>query len=81
MRCPGQDKAFWKPDDIFEVPCPACGSKVEFFKDDIVRRCTCCSYRVKNPKLDLGCLEWCAYGKYCNGSLGGGIDYDMINKK
>jgi len=29
--CPGQDTTFWKPGDIFEIPCVKCGFLVEFF--------------------------------------------------
>lgn len=65
MRCPGQDTRTWKPEDIFEWPCPACGAAVEFFKDDSSRRCSSCGLRVSNPRLDLGCAEWCPYGEKC----------------
>ena len=27
MKCPGQDTRYWKPGDIFESPCPACGAR------------------------------------------------------
>ncbi len=66
-QCPGQDKRFWKPEDIFDINCPKCGAKVEFWKDDIDRRCGKCGYKFRNPKLDLGCAEWCQYAKYCLG--------------
>ncbi|MCK4909866.1 MAG: hypothetical protein KAS70_08200 [Planctomycetes bacterium] len=67
MQCPGQDKAFWKPEDIFEVKCPKCQVMVEFWKDDVFRRCKKCQHRFRNPKLDLGCAEWCKFAKYCLG--------------
>ena len=78
MKCPGLDKCFWKSEDIFEVPCPACGKSVEFFKDDVHRKCQNCGYKFKNPRLDLGCAKWCSYGKYC---LGGEGTYDMMPGK
>jgi hypothetical protein len=65
--CPGQDTAFWKPGDIFEVPCSHCGYEMEFFKDDASRRCTGCGARVQNPKLNLGCAQWCEHAKECLG--------------
>jgi len=65
MRCPGQDPQNWKPDDVFEVPCPKCGAKVEFFKDDGTRACPACRHRFRNPRLDLGCAEWCPYADKC----------------
>jgi len=67
MKCPGQDPAYWDRTAIFEVPCPSCGKPVEFFKDDTSGRCGACGYRFRNPKLDLGCAEWCPYAEQCLG--------------
>ena len=64
-QCPGQDKRFWKAGDIFEAPCPYCGGVIEFWKDDLRRRCRRCGKRVANPRLDLGCAEWCKYADQC----------------
>lgn len=64
-RCPGQDMRNWRPGDIFEVACPHCGEKVEFFKDEVKLRCPHCQQTVPNPRLDLGCAAWCAYGSKC----------------
>ena len=66
-QCPGQDKRLWKPEDIYDVDCPNCSAEVEFWKDDIYRRCKKCGHRFRNPKLDLGCARWCQYAKYCIG--------------
>ena len=68
MRCPGQDMRFWKPGDIFETQCPKCGRKIEFFKDDVRRRCGC-GHEVVNPKMDLGCAAWCQYAEQCVGDV------------
>jgi Zn finger protein HypA/HybF involved in hydrogenase expression len=65
--CPGQDTQFWKPGDIFEIVCPACGAKVEFFKDDAKRRCPGCGHQFPNPKLNLGCAKWCKFADKCLG--------------
>jgi HD superfamily phosphohydrolase YqeK len=64
MRCPGQDPMFWKPDDVFEIPCPKCGYRVEFFKYDVKRKCRC-GHEMVNPRIDFGCAEWCPYGDSC----------------
>ena len=69
MNCPGQDTRYWRPGDIFEVPCCTCGKPVEFFKDESRRKCPHCGYRMKNPKLDLGCAEHCPYGPQCIGAM------------
>jgi len=67
LRCPGQDQRFWKPEDIFEVQCPGCGGTVEFFKDEPKLKCRKCKQMVVNPKIDLGCAEWCQYAEQCLG--------------
>ena len=67
FRCPGQDQRFWKPEDIFEVQCPGCGKNVEFFKDEPKLKCRNCGQIVINPKIDLGCAEWCQYAAQCMG--------------
>jgi hypothetical protein len=67
MRCPGQDKAYWKEDPAFEMPCPKCGADVEVFRDESTARCGQCDHRFKNPKIDLNCARWCAYAKECVG--------------
>ena len=65
--CPGQDTAFWKPGDIFDITCPNCGAEVEFYKDDARRKCPGCGHVFSNPKLNLGCAEWCEYADKCLG--------------
>lgn len=65
LRCPGQDTRFWKPQDIFNVDCPHCGRKVEFFKDDVTRKCPGCGNRIVNPRYDPGCAKWCPYAEVC----------------
>jgi hypothetical protein len=58
---------FWKPGDIFDIVCPACGAKVEFFKDDARRRCQGCGHSFPNPKLNEGCAKWCKFADKCLG--------------
>ena len=65
MKCPGQDTRFWKPGDIFVTECPKCGAEIEFFKDDTRRRCAWCGHLFYNPKIELGCAEWCQYAEKC----------------
>lgn len=86
VMCPGQDTAFWRPGDIYEVPCSQCGRELEFFKDDVSRRCTGCGSRVQNPKLNLGCSQWCEHAKQCLGYdpkevlLSEGEDTTLVDK-
>lgn len=64
-RCPGQDLRYWKPEDIFTVPCPYCGGEIEFWKDEPVRRCSSCGRDMLNPKQDFGCAKWCEHATEC----------------
>ena len=73
VKCPGQDTRYWKKGDIFDVRCPKCGEEVEFFKDDVRRRCKC-GRVIVNPKLDLACAEWCQQAEKCVGELPEGLE-------
>lgn len=67
MRCPGQDRRYWKEDAVFDVPCPECGEAVEFFKDETSGRCGKCGHRFPNPGMDYGCAKWCSLARQCLG--------------
>ncbi|WP_338824977.1 hypothetical protein MHOCP_05450 [Moorella humiferrea] len=69
VRCPGQDRRYWKPGDIFEEPCPHCGGLIEFWKDDVNLRCPHCRKLVTNPRFDPGCAAWCSYASKCLGEV------------
>jgi len=77
VQCPGQDKRFWKPKDIFDVKCPDCGIPVEFWKDDPKLKCPKCGALITNPKLDLSCAQWCKYAKECLG-ISPGVDANIL---
>lgn len=64
-RCPGQDRRYWRPEDIFEVRCPQCGSTVELWKDEGVSRCRNCGTPVVNPRVAQGCAQWCRFAEEC----------------
>ncbi len=68
-KCPGQDRRNWKPEDIFEHPCPHCGGAIEFWKTDAKRVCPACFKPVLNPKFNLGCALWCVYADQCVGDI------------
>lgn len=67
QRCPGQDKYYWTPDDIFDVPCRVCDRPVEFMKTDSRRVCPHCGFAFVNPRLELGCAQWCSHALECLG--------------
>jgi len=74
--CPGQDTRFWRPGDIFEVACANCGVPVEFWKDESRRKCPKCGSRVHNPKLSMGCAQWCEHAQECLGHDPNGREVD-----
>jgi len=61
---------FWKPDDVYESPCAHCGKPVEFFKDDLRRKCPHCHKYTVNPRNNLGCAAWCKFGADCLAQIG-----------
>ncbi len=67
IKCPGQDTRYWKPGDIFNIQCIRCGKTVEFFKDDVSRRCPECGGIIQNPRITLGCAQWCEHAAGCLG--------------
>jgi len=69
MRCPGQDSRYWKPDAVFNAPCPKCGNLLEFFKDEPTRRCKKCGHKAVNPRMDFGCAAYCKFADQCLGDL------------
>ena len=64
---PGQNTQFWKPDDIFQITCPARGSPVEFFRDGAKRRRHGCGRVFVNPKLSEGRAKWREFADKCLG--------------
>ena len=68
--CPGQDTQYWKPEDIFEAPCVHCAQPIEFFKDDLRRKCPHCGKYAINPRNDLSCAAWCKRAAECLDQLG-----------
>jgi len=67
MKCPGQDTQTWGLDAIYDVECPHCHKQVEFFKDEMKRKCPYCQERVFNDRMDLGCAKWCPSAASCVG--------------
>lgn len=69
VKCPGQDQRFWEPGDIFEAACDKCGESVEFWKDEPQVKCPKCKTLLANPRLNMGCAEWCGHAKECLGKI------------
>ncbi len=69
VRCPGQDLRFWKSGDIFDAQCPHCATAVEFWKDEPSVKCPHCRKVIVNPRLDLGCAQWCQHAEQCLGAV------------
>ncbi|MCP3924140.1 MAG: hypothetical protein GY714_16290 [Desulfobacterales bacterium] len=58
--CAGNNTYDWGFDSIFEIECPKCGYLVEFFQDEITRRCSKCNDLVKNNRGSYGCSQFCS---------------------
>jgi len=65
MKCPGTDTMFWKEGDIFDIECPECKAKIEFFKDDSSRKCPECGEKFFNPRIKTDCLTYCKFADQC----------------
>jgi hypothetical protein len=57
----------WGFDAIYDVDCPKCGTAIEFFKDQVKKRCQQCREMVFNERMDLGCAKWCPSADSCVG--------------
>ena len=66
-KCPGQDPHKWGFDAVYDVACKNCGNPLEFFKDELKRRCKSCGTMVFNERMDIGCLAWCPAAEMCAG--------------
>lgn len=71
LRCPGQDPRFMRAGDVKEAACPECGHVVEFWPDELVRKCRACGHRFPNPQNAMKCLDWCRYAAQCMAALRG----------
>lgn len=67
MKCPGMDLKYWKIEDIFDVNCPVCQYKNEVWKDDIYVICCHCRIKIKNPRLNINCADYCESAQDCPG--------------
>jgi len=63
MKCPGQDTRNLK---VEIVRCQNCGYDVEFFSDEIKRKCPKCKKDVFKEIIP-NCIEWCTYAEKCVG--------------
>jgi predicted RNA-binding Zn-ribbon protein involved in translation (DUF1610 family) len=63
-KCPGMDPSNWKFEDIADYRCE-CGYVIEFWKDDVKRKCPKCGKTVFNPRLGNICLSWCKKADDC----------------
>jgi DNA-directed RNA polymerase subunit RPC12/RpoP len=52
MKCPREDPQNLSLGDVFEMACPQCGAKIEFWKGDAIAKCPKCGARVENPHAE-----------------------------
>ncbi len=63
FKCPGQDSRNLK---IKIIECQNCFEAVEFFSDEMKRKCPRCKTEVVCKKLP-SCIDWCKYAQKCIG--------------
>lgn len=71
-KCPGQDLGRKKPEDVVSyAPCPKCNYDLEFWYDEVKRKCPECNYLVKKDLAqilkDYKCALWCDSAELCIG--------------
>lgn len=71
-KCPGQDLGRKNPADVaYDIECYNCRKPVEFFFDDIARKCPYCGVRIEKGDgqllKDYGCAAWCSEAEKCLG--------------
>ena len=72
---------FGKELKITFVKCPACAEEIEFFSDEIARKCPKCKIEVLKEKVPT-CIDWCKAAKQCVGeNLWKELGYDKLKEK
>jgi len=73
-KCPGQmtNRAL----ESVVVPCPGCGRLVEFFTDEVKRRCKCGQTLLRESLPS--CASWCPAASQC---LGEAVDMRELEKR
>jgi len=73
-KCPGQmtNRAL----ESVIVPCPDCGKLVEFFTDEVKRRCRCGKTLLRESLPS--CASWCPAAAQC---LGEAVDIRELEKR
>ena len=61
-KCPGFEKGL----RVSIKKCPSCGAEVEFFSDEIRRKCPNCKKEITSESVPT-CIEWCASARQCMG--------------
>jgi len=76
QNCPG----FGKKLDIIIIKCPVCDTDVEFFSDELSRRCPACKKDILKDKSP-SCVDWCKSARQCVGEkLWKDLGYDKLKK-
>ena len=70
--CAGRDLGRKKFEDIISYQkCPSCSYDIEYFFDDVSRRCPGCGIIVNKEDArllsDYGCAKWCRDAERCLG--------------
>ena len=70
----GADRRPAGPARISLFACPECGRIVEFWPDEMVRRCSECGCRIENPEAATRCMDSCPHAAQCMEAMGAGVE-------
>ncbi len=62
-RCPGTDSRSVRPE---YRRCTQCGYRLEFFSDELTRRCPQCGSK-QTKEAEPSCVVWCSAAEACIG--------------
>jgi Fe-S-cluster-containing dehydrogenase component len=62
-RCPGTDPRWVRPE---YRRCTECGYRLEFFSDELTRRCPQCGSK-QTKEAEPSCVVWCPSAEACIG--------------
>ena len=65
FKCPGSIRVRQPMPEMFT--CPNCGSEVEIWTHERMRKCSICNKPVVKDMGGASCIQWCQYAKECIG--------------
>lgn len=77
----GADRRPAGPARISLFACPQCGRTVEFWPDELVRRCPECGCRIENSEAATRCMDWCPHAGQWMEAMRAGVEREAAEKE